>query len=73
MAKFINSPGEAPLTDDEWIRKQAAAEDGCFVGAGSPSVAPLIQIPRLSAEETAKLRPPIVASFDAMDDGVDPH
>ena len=36
----------SPLTDDEWIRKQAAEEDGCFVGAGSPSTGnPLIQIP----------------------------
>jgi hypothetical protein len=32
--------------DDEWIKKMAVLEDGCFVGAGSPSVGnPLIQIP----------------------------
>ena len=46
---WINSCPHAPathgpgLSDDKWIRKQAATEDGCFVGAGSPSVAPQAQ------------------------------
>jgi len=49
----------------DWARQQKPR-----IPQSAPAT--LIQIPKLSAEETAKLRPPIVASFDAMDDEVDP-